>query len=135
MARYTGKDLYVQWVYSGGTVELNGDFRTLTVSEETDTDDASAGADTHRSYEPTLGDTTIELEMLDNDAAFNTVWPALKPQTKGTLTWGPQGTATGKPKRSVPALVNSRDHEIPYDGMVNITVEFQAQDWISDSTW
>jgi hypothetical protein len=135
MGRYTGKDLYIQWAYSGGTIVLNTDYRSLTTSEETDTEDASAGADTHKSYKPTLADTTIELELLDNTSNSSAFWGALTPQTEGTLTWGPHGTATGKPKYSVPALVNSREREFPYDGMVTITVEFQAQSWISEATW
>ena len=74
MARYTGKDLYVYWVGSGGTTDLSGDFRTFSVSEEQDSADSTAGNDTSKAYIPTFADATCELEFLDTKGTSGTAY-------------------------------------------------------------
>ena len=134
--RYTGKDLDVQWVYSGGTVSLNADFKTLKTTEGTKAAERTAGADTHESFIPTIGTGKADHEMLDTTSSVGTqVWAALAKKTEGTLIWSPQGTATGKPKSSVAAYVDSRDREFPFDDVVNIKVSFQFQEDVTDATW
>lgn len=136
MARYTGKDLVIQWIYTGGTVELNADYRSLKTSEESDAADSTAGADTYKQELPTQVDASAELEMLDTSGATGTAqWSALAPQTEGTLVWSPQGTATGKPKHSAPAMVKTRERDIPYDDVVAISVNFRLQDMPTDAAW
>jgi len=127
MGRYTGKDLYVQWIYSGGTVALNADFRTLSTSEEADSAEKSAGADTHKSYIPTLTDSSAELEFLDvTGATGSTEWAAVLPQNSGTLIWAPEGTTSTKPKHTVTdVFVTSRKRDMPFDDVVAVTVAFQ----------
>lgn len=135
MARYSGKDLVIIWTPDGGSaVNLEGDFRTLTVSQEVDTIDASAGNDTFRTYLAGLKDGTVSLEVLDNDANAASFRSALAPGTTGTLEWRPQGTGTGKVTFSAPALVSSFETEYPYSEMVNISVEFQLTGAVTEST-
>jgi len=136
MARYTGKNLVVSWVYSRGTVSLNGDFRSFKTNESVDTADKSAGADTHRSFVPTLRDTTASLEFLDTTGSSGTAqWAATEPGTEGTVVWSPQGTASGAPKYSAAAFIESRDRSMPYDDVVSVTVEFHIQAEPTASTW
>ena len=125
--RYTGKALNVLWIYSGGTVDLSADFRTLKVSAETDSAESAAGSQTHKSYIPTLIDSSAELEFLDiTGSTGSTQWMSVAPQMAGTLIWSPQGTTSGKPKHTcTDAFVINREREIPYDDVVQVTVGWQ----------
>jgi hypothetical protein len=45
--------------------------------------------------------------------------------TSGTLLWGPEGTATGKPKGGVVAIVTAHSKPFQYDDVVARSVDFQ----------
>ena len=125
MARYTGKDLLVNWIHSGGTADLSGDFRTFSVSEEQDSADSTAGNDTYKAYIPTFADATAELELLDTKGTAGTVqWAAIAPGREGTVQWYPAGTANTV-YYSAAAFIANREIEFPYDDVVAVTVEFQ----------
>jgi len=133
MAKYTGRNLYA--TFAGGTI--TGDQRSLKVSEAIDLVDVSAGADIAKSYVAALEDGTGTLEVLDQTGgtAAAYIWNLLDKGAQGTLVWGEEGTATGKPKHSVFALVASRDKEVPYADAVVQTFEFQFSGVVSDATW
>lgn len=136
MARYTGKDLYAEWVYSGGTVELSADYRTVSTAENIDKVDASAGDDTHKYYLTALKDSTVSVELLGvTGTTGTTLWGAMVPGTSGTLVWAPQGTASGKPKRSVACFVEKRGDSLKYNDVVAWTFDFQATEAVSDTTY
>jgi len=127
MAHYTGSDLYITY---GGT-ELSGDHRNFEVSYTVDLLDASAGDDDSKSYVPSLKDANFRLTILDNGTAGSAVRQALVMGGTGTLEYGPEGTATGKPKYSCPVIVNELRTAYPYAGLVEITVGFQRNgDWV-----
>lgn len=131
MARYTGKDLLVQWITSGGTTDLSADFRTFSVSEEQDSADSTAGDDTYKAYIPTFADATAELELLDTKGTAGTVqWAAIAPGTTGTVQWYPAGTANTV-YYNAPAFIANREIEFPYDDVVAVTVEFQLTSTIT----
>ena len=124
MADYTGKDLDLSWVHSGGTVTLSTDYRSLGEATEIGLVDASAGADTYRTYLTTLKDGTFEYAGL-HQTAGTVIKAALAPGTYGTLIIKPEGTATGKPSESVPCVISSRNMQYPYENVVEITATFQ----------
>lgn len=123
--RYTGKDLYIRWESLAGTVALSGSQCSLATAESIDTADATAGADEHRQYLPTLRVESATLDLLDDLALAE--WEALTPGTAGTLVWAPAGTAGGAIQYSSAALVTSRDRTISYDDVATATVEFSLQ--------
>jgi hypothetical protein len=136
MARYTGKDLDVRWVHSGGTAVLNADFRSFETNESVDNAEATAGDDVHRSFIPTLKDTTATLEMLDTSGTAGTVqWATLAPGTEGTVYWSPEGTASSKPKHYAAAFIEKRDRTMPYDDVVEISADFHIQAVPTESSW
>ena len=125
MAEYTGSSLYLLW---NGT-EIDAHYRSFNPSEEADTEDASAGSDTHRTYLTTLIDGGASLTMVAQSGTVGTaLWDALAPTTSGTLEWGPEGTASGAPRRYVTAVLTSRDESIEYDGVVEWNIEWQYSD-------
>jgi hypothetical protein len=124
--RYTGQNLYAEFICSAGTIALSGDQRSLTVDREVDVVDVSAGSDTDKSYLATLKDGTAEIEVMDQASVAATGLEAAMPEgTSGTLIYAPQGTASTKPKRGFVAIVQSLSVEYPYSDAVVYTISFQ----------
>jgi hypothetical protein len=135
MARLTGKDLALKWVTSSGTFWLETDFRSLTISEDQESADATAGGDTYKAYIATFADATGEVQLLDTAGTAGTaLWAALAPSTSGTLTWYQDGTAAGHVYSSAPAFISNREREFPYDDVVAITAGFQFTAAPTDGT-
>lgn len=133
MAEYTGNDLYLSF---NGTV-IHADFRTFSTSEQIDLVDASAGADVAKTYLTALEDGTASLTLLDQTGgtAATAAWQLMDKGTEGSLIWGPEGTATNKPKHYVNAIVSSRDRSMPYDNVVELTFEFQFSGVVTDTVY
>ena len=115
-----GKDAYIKF----GSTELQTEFRTFTWGETKAFVDGSSGSDTHVRHLSTLTDMNLTLEMVGLEGTAGTAaWAALAPGTSGTLEYGPDGTATGMPKRVVLAEVEGREESTPYTDVVtwNIT--------------
>lgn len=133
MAEYTGNDLYLSFK---GTA-IHADFREFSASEEIDLVDASAGADVAKTYLTALEDGTASLTLLDQTGgtAATAMWQLMDKGTSGTLIWAPEGTATGKPKHTVVAIVSSRERKVPYDDVVELTFEFQFSGVVADAVY
>jgi len=126
MARYTGKDLAIAWIWTGGTTWLEGDYRNLSTSEDQESADSTAGNDTYKAYIPTVADASGEVQLLDSNLTAGTaLWAAVAPANVGTMIWYPEGTATGKNTHTAAAFVSSREREFPYDDVVTMTIGFQ----------
>jgi hypothetical protein len=119
----TGKNAYIAF---GGTA-LNTNFRTVDIDNSMATVDQSAGADTGITRLTTLEDSTFSLEV-KRPAGGTTNWITIQVGTQGTLEIGPEGTATGKPKASVVAILNRFSTSIPYADIVLDTYEFEMDD-------
>jgi hypothetical protein len=130
MADYVGSSSYIKF----GSTVLSSDFRTFDPTEETGLVDSSAGADTNKTYLATLKDGTASLSMLDQTSG-SALWTAVAPGTSGTLEWGPEGTASGKAKHTVVALVKSRKRSEPYEGIVTLDVSFQFSGAVTDGAY
>jgi len=121
----TGKDAYISWVWSGGTLNLNTDYRSVSVKESVDTAETTAGADTHKTYLP-----TIKSASIDYSGVFPTggtaLYAALASGMSGTLTVAPEGTATGKVSHAYPAICMGATYDTPYAGVVTVNCTFQS---------
>lgn len=120
--RKAGTNAYIK--FNGGTV--NSDYRTLDVSRSIDIVEKSAGSDGAKTYITTLKDGTASLEMTyAGGTATNSYLAQFSVGTEGTLEWAPEGTATGKPKFAVNAIVVGHSHTSPYNELITYTVDFQ----------
>jgi len=130
MAHFTGKDLYIEFV---GTA-INSDYRTLNTDNTIDKSESTAGADTEKGYIETIGDATISMDyVLENSAAGTAIDGILYRGNRGTLTWGPEGTAAGKPKYSCVAFVESVSDPVTYNEVQVSSVSFQKDgEWIEN---
>ena len=102
MAGYAGGALYLAF----GGVVLDTDYRSFSPTEEMGVADVSAGADANRTYVDLLKDGTATATILIQ-AADTTTWGAVALGTEGTLEWAEEGTASGKPRHHVNAIVTS----------------------------
>lgn len=132
--RYTGSALVVSFPTTATLLET--DYRSLEVTENVEAKDATAGSDAARFYKPGKKDASISLSLVDRGGTAGTaLWAALVPGTNGTLTWGEEGTATGKPKHTVVCFVQQRKKSEPYDDIVEITIDFQPTAAVTDTAY
>jgi hypothetical protein len=121
---YVGKNLDLQWIYSGGTIALNADFRTFNYTPSVQLIDQSRGADLAKRYLANLKDGQATLTAL-NPIGGTAIAQALVEGASGTLIVGREGTATGKPKLTIPAICQGAKFTIPYDNNVELACDFQ----------
>lgn len=125
MGRIIGKNTYIGFIHSGGTALVDSDYRTFDVGDEMGAVDLSAGADNLRTYAQTLEDVKPSAEMLYADgAAGSAIWSKVRPGTAGTLVWGWEGEAAGKPKWGIACFVTKCDMSGGYENELAISVEW-----------
>lgn len=121
----TGKDAYISWVWTGGTLNLATDFRTLALNESVDTAETTAGADTHKTYLATIKSASIDYSGLFPTGG-TTLYAALAAGMSGTLTVAPEGTASGKVSHAYPAICLGAKFNVPYADTVEVSCTFQS---------
>lgn len=134
MVHFTGANLYVSFK---GTA-ISGDQTSYNDDEEMGMVDTSAGADAARTYLNTLLDGTAKVTAYFDTTATAATDPynLCAPGAEGTLIVGPEGTAAGKPKKTLSSVrVKKRSRKIPYDDNVEMDLEFQYSSAPSDGTW
>lgn len=123
----TGKDAVINWIWSGGTVSLNGDYRSISTSETVDLADTTAGNDAYRTYIATIKSASIDYSgLFPTNTAGTALIAALAAGNSGTLVVYPEGTATGNLSRSYPAIVTGPKLNVPYADVVEISCSFTA---------
>jgi predicted transcriptional regulator len=124
--RYKGNAWYGRWVTSSGTVTLSGDQTTFSVDRSADMVDITAANEASKAYLASLKDSKFGYTRYDTGNNGSAVAAALVEGTSGTLTWGPQGSATGSAKFAVAAVVESHKVEYPYSDKVMLEIGFQG---------
>lgn len=132
MPGFTGTALFLDF---GGTV-LDTDFRAFGQTETGGVVDASAGADTNRTYLTTLKDGTAVTTIVVQAADTNT-WDALVPLTSGTLMWGDEGsqsgTLTALQMHTVWAYVTERRKSMEYADLIVADIAWQFSSAVTDT--
>ena len=133
MAAFSGKSLHVDWVYSGGTVTLSGDYTQFTHTPSVALYEQTAGADDDRSFVVGEKDRTLAITAR-HQSSGTALLSSLVEGTEGTVYWSPEGTAAGKPKYSCPAISQGASENYPYNNVVEISVTFQGNGAKVDAT-
>jgi len=136
--KYKGSALFIQFVGGMGTVDLTGDSRVVTVAEQSQRLDVTTRGDAAKRFLNETPEITVSINGLDGSgtAVTNQNWDRLNVGDSGTLTWGPEGTATGYRKRTPAARLNSKNFNSPYDGAVEWTLEMASDGGtVVQSTW
>jgi len=127
----TGVNAVVSWVWTGGTASLNGDYKTVSITESIDTAETTAGADAYKTYIPTIKSASIDYSgLFPSGTAGTAVAAALAAGNQGTLIVAPEGTAAGKLVRSYPAICTGPKLNTPYSDVVEISCTF-----VSNGAW
>ena len=130
MAKYTGDDLGVTYNTTTLTANL---VRTVTLNESAEVHESTGASDDNKTYLGGNKDATVSIELWD-DSTATTVWNVFAPGTSSTLDVYPQGNTSGKPKRSMTAIVTGRSQGIDHNGVVPISVGLQVSGAITEST-
>lgn len=130
MSHFTGSAAYIE--FRG--VAMNTDYRNFDPDRKIDKTETTAGADTDKSYLPTIRDGTVKMTFVqDNSAAGTAVVRNLYEGAAGTLRWGTEGTATGMPKYECEAFVESLTAGLKYNEATLRDVTWQKTGaWISN---
>lgn len=120
-----GPTMVLQWIYSGGTLNLAADYRACSWNPGVDYVEASAGADTQHSRLASLKDGKASITLAGQTGGTQVI-AALQPGTGGTLIIGPEGTATGKRKITFPSYSDGVQTDMPYADLVVLTCGFSG---------
>jgi hypothetical protein len=124
MPAYRGSSLNISWVTSAGTVDLSGDFRTVSYNPSIDLVDQTAGSDSQKTYIAGLKDGQISFSAV-MQAGGTLLTNSLVEGTGGTLFVSPEGTASTKQKITLPAIAMGARYNIPYADIVEVSCDFQ----------
>jgi hypothetical protein len=129
----SGPTMILSWIWSGGTVVLNSDYRSVSFNPSIAYEEVTAGSDTQVGRISTIKDATasIELVMQTGGTAMAT---ALQPGVSGTLLIQPEGTAVGKRKISLPCYCDGHVPSFPYANLAVISCGFTGSSTIGNFT-
>lgn len=127
MARFTGKDLYATWIYSGGTVVLTGDQTQVSINPTVNLIDAGAGDDPYPIRLDGLKDYSISWSARIDQTNYVSVEDAIVEGNHGTMMIYPWGTAdAGARKYTCPLVSSGPAVQWPYNNVVEMNCDFQA---------
>lgn len=143
--KYRGTALYVHFVRDaaagGGTVVLTAESRTFEVNQQSNQIDVTVRSDSAKAFLPDVPAISITMEGLDTAGTTTggttaQLWDRLQIADSGTLFWGPEGTAAGYRKNSMPAVVKTKNFSSPYDQVSTWRLEFDANGGsVVNATW
>jgi hypothetical protein len=125
MASYMGKNLSIVWTAAaGGTITMQADFRTVNYTPGVDLIEDSAGADTAKTYQAGLKSGQVTFSGVDQSGSMATWSTALLEGQSGTLVIGPEGTAVGKQKLTIPAISMGASLTWPYNNICELAANW-----------
>lgn len=132
MVRLHGGDLAVLWADSQGTLVIPT-VRSFVPSIEYEVIDYTTQTDVIRKWRPTRINarsmlTYVDFDGVENGVAGTAVKYRLRKGAVGTLIWGEQGTASGKPKGAYKASIIRNDPTLFYDAEIERVVKFMPRE-------
>lgn len=128
--RYSGSALTAQWIWSGGTLTINTDFRSCDVNPGGETHDATAGGDGSHNALKAVPAPTIDFSILAVDNAGSTDGTAYAQAflfgNVGTVIVQPYGNTSNFLEYTLPAISLGPAHGVPYADVSEYTVSFKG---------
>ena len=135
MTEFSGSALYLAWIHPAGTLVMSPDYREFSFEPGRKTIDTTAGSDTFQQSIAGIGvpgPVSVKGVMQTAGTAMIT---ALANATVGTLIAGIEGTATNKPKLTIPAISGGMKYKIVYDGICEFNVDFEQSAQHTEGAW
>ncbi len=126
MATFNGDACLVRWTNSGGTATLTGLQRSVELDISMDTADHTGGTHDYRRRKATVGDFTLEVEVLWEGTGGSAANAAIAMGGEGTIELGPLGSASGRPKGTYPVICVGKTLPMPFDGELLQTFSFEG---------
>lgn len=124
MVGITGQNTSISWVWSGGTVSLDTDYRSANYDTTIEMYDQTAGADQYKTYITGVKDGSFSYGGVFQSGGTAIV-AALERGNSGTIIYGPEGTAVGKEKITIPAISKGAKRNNPFNNLIEISCDFQ----------
>jgi len=134
---YAGSSLVTTWIQAAATTILTGDHKSCTWTPDINLIEKTAGAATHKSFIPNVksGVVTFNANMQGGTNSGGTAtYSTISRGNIGTLIIQPEGTASGKPKITIPAISQGAAYSWPYNDVVEVTANFQQNGAESEGT-
>lgn len=125
--RLTGEELVVIFQTGGDEYVLSGDQTSLEVTYDFNEVDQTAGNDESVYMKPTTRRLGATMTCKYIGSSGTATWGQVPTGTAGTLVFGVEGTAVGKPKGGFPCYLKSKSIPIPYNEAVMRTATFSPQ--------
>ena len=125
---YSGSALVVTWTQASGTNIISGDQTSFDYTPSIDLIDQTSGADTNKKYLSSVKDGSVSMTSYfqsGTNLRGTASWTTLTEGLVGTLMWQPEGTATTKPKYTMPAISKGVGFSHPYADKVTASLSFQ----------
>lgn len=132
MTKYAGEDLVMTWQGQ----DISGVSRALEIEEEATEIDVTAYGSADYEYITTRkkqrrGSFTV----MDSRGAEGTALEVLlNAGQSGTLVWSPEGTATGKRRKEVEAVILRSRKSYPHDDAVSFSTEIRLSGGVTETT-
>lgn len=137
MAEFAGTAVYVGWAYTGGTVNLAGNYRKVDYKPSIEMIEVTAGGDAAKLYLPAQKDGQFTISgLLDTSGTVGAAAGTLLVEgASGTILYAPEGTASGKPKATIPAYSLGLQWGVSYNAVSEFSVTFQQNGTRTDGTY
>lgn len=130
MAEFFGKDLNFKWVGTAGTLDMTEYSRSVSFFPTVEVHDMTALPDTYRVKLAGLKDFTVTYNGLAQSGtagtAATTLENTLRAGEEGTVYFGPEGTATGKRKYTLPVISLGLQQNIVYNELAELNISFEG---------
>ena len=128
MPAFVGLNTVISWTTSSATAVMSGDYRTFTYTPAVDLLEETAGSDANKLYIAAQKDGQIAFTGLlqsVGSAGGTIMTAALIEGQVGTLVFSPEGTAAGKTKFTYPAISQGAALNAQYNGVTEVSVNWQ----------
>jgi hypothetical protein len=134
MTAYLPNTAVLTWVTSGGTTTFSSDWRTFSYARSQDKFDSTAGTMLDKTYITGVRDFTCSYGGLHNAGGTALIAQCVI-GTQGTLTFQPEGTATGKQKLTFPCFtVNDPVTSFAPNALVEVKIDWQGNGAMTNTT-
>ena len=133
MATQVGTITHLKWVTSSATINFDTDYRTFSYEPSIELLDETAGADVSKQYIASYKDGKASFAGL-YQAGGTTAFQSCREGQVGTLTVGWDGDAAGSVSQTIPAMSLGVKTNVTYNGLTEISIDWQQNGAIAFGT-